>query len=113
MSRLDDALKQALRRREPPEGFAERVLARAAEQPVRRSRWEVVGSWFRMPRWQLAGAVAALVLIVGGSQYYREQQQRVQGEEAREQVLLALRIAANELHVAQQKVLRISFTDGR
>ena len=63
MSNLDDQLRLALTREEPPEGFAERVLARlpreasnVVEMPARR-RWA--------PLW--LAVAAALVVAIGGT----------------------------------------------
>ena len=108
MSRFDDAMKEALSRREPPAGFTERVLARAAEQEARSSPFERFLELFRGPRLRWAGALAAVVLIVAGAQYHSVRQQRIQGERAKEQVLLALRITADQLHFTRQKVLEIT-----
>jgi hypothetical protein len=87
MSRLEQELKVLLGREEPPPGFAGRVLARAAEQRRRR-----VSYW-------VAAAAAALTLIAGGAEY-----RRYQGEQARDRVLLAVRIAGSKLHKVQQKI---------
>ena len=57
MSRLDDELNIALRREDPPAGFAERVLAGA---PATR--------WTR-PRW--AAAIAAALLLAAGVEFER------------------------------------------
>lgn len=108
MSRLDDALKQALRRQQPPAGFAERVLARVADERPARGRWESLFDAFRLPKLRLAGAVAAVLALVAGSQYYRQQQMRTEGELAKQQVVLALRITAGELQFAQNKVQQLN-----
>jgi hypothetical protein len=105
MSRLEEELRQALRREEPPGGFAERVLARAAARSARRGRWT---SWLHLPwpaqlRW-VAAAAAMLVMTFSGFEYYQQRQARVRGEQAKEQVMLALRIAAGELQFTRQKV---------
>ena len=53
MSYLEDDLKMALRRTEPPEGFAERVLARAnGPAPPEPSWWEYLTVLVRPPRVQ-------------------------------------------------------------
>ena len=66
MSRLEDELRNALRREEPPEGFAARVLARAAATPEpRRARaWTRVTRWFRAPVFARAAMAGALCLVV-------------------------------------------------
>jgi len=96
MSRLDDELKRALRRQEPPPGFAERVLARAQTPPSAR-RW-----WVLPPTW--AAAAAAIALLAGGVEMERQRRLRAQGEFAKEQVMLALRITGSKLQFVKEKV---------
>jgi hypothetical protein len=101
---LDEELRQALRREEAPPGFAERVLAGVRRQ-------EATEPWWR--RWTRLHVVAlryatALVLVVavviGTWEYQRYRQERREGEAARQQVLLALRITSRKLQYAQAKV---------
>lgn len=94
MDAFEKQLAKALSRKDPPAGFAARVLARA-EQQKQPSRWF---SW----RW-LAPVTAALVLM-GGVGIYREQERRARGEEVKEQLLLAVQLASSKLYQAQQKV---------
>lgn len=99
MSEFESQLRRALRRTDPPEGFADRVIARAATERSRQrsTRW----------RWALAAA-ATVVMAVAGLQQYRQYETQVRGERAKEQMVFALRIAGAEVHAAQQKVLRLS-----
>ncbi len=92
MSRLDDELRNALRREEPPAGFAERVTARVNAAPPSRS-------WMR---W--AGIAAAIVLLAGGFEVERERRVRAQGEFARDQVMLALRITGSKLQTVKERI---------
>ncbi len=108
MSRFDEAMKEAMRRRAPPAGFAERVLAKAAEQETRPSGWRMFLDMFRAPKLRWAGVVAAVVLVIAGAQLYTERRERIRGEQARDQVLLALEITAKQIHSTRQKVLRIT-----
>jgi len=39
MSKLDDALREALRRQEPPDGFADRVMAKVEVRHARAGFW--------------------------------------------------------------------------
>ena len=48
MTRFEDELKNALRRQEPPDGFAERVLAGAAEQGSRQAKRTWRDSWLNI-----------------------------------------------------------------
>jgi hypothetical protein len=104
---LEHELRQALRREEAPAGFAERVLAKAQAQATPESWWQ------RWVRGLQAGAlryatVAVLVVatVVGAVEYKRHEQDRRQGEFARQQLMLALRIASGKLQYAQAKVNR-------
>lgn len=93
MNPIDDQLRRALRRVEPPPGFVERTLARAAaERPAARRG----GRW--MPAF--AAVAASLALVVGGLQY----QQYRRGQEAKEQLLLALQITGTQLSEVQSKL---------
>jgi type VI protein secretion system component VasF len=87
MDDLEEQLRRALQREDPPEGFADRVIERTH---ARR----------RAPRWL---AAAAAVLVVAGAGYgYRWQQ----GEKAKREVLLAFRITSAKLNHIQMQVAR-------
>ena len=90
MSRLDDELKNALRREEPPPGFAERVLARVNSQRPARPWW--------------AAAVAAAVLLAAGVEFEHQRRLRAEGEQAKERVLLALQITSSKLQFVKEKI---------
>jgi hypothetical protein len=100
MNRLEDELRNAMRREEPPEGFAERVLARVSAK--KQSLWAAVFA-SRGLRWALAGAMC-LVLAVSGIEYKQAKDERARGEAAKDQLMLALRITADKLQLAQEKV---------
>jgi len=90
MDRLEGELRRALAREDAPEGFAERVMARTARQPVAARRWL---------------AVAAMVVVaIGGGAAWRQHQ----GQEAKREMLLALRLAAAPIHRVQLEVRSIS-----
>lgn len=97
-SDFEQELREQLQVRAAPEGFADRVMTRVAKRPARRS-W----MGFRTPVWQWAvAALLVMGMVIGGLE--RERQQRLEGERAREQVLLALRITGSTLRDVQQKV---------
>lgn len=106
MDRFEEALKQAMRRQEAPEGFAANVLRMAARPPARRGVWESLRGWLRIPvlRWSAAAAMALLLMF--SVQHAAEQRRRAEGERARQQVLTAVRITAGKLDDARNKVLR-------
>ena len=104
--RFEEELREALRRVEPPEGFSSRVLARVAREKSRACwRDRLRGSLFA-PRWRWAAAAACGVALIGGVHYQREMDRRAQAERAKEQMLLALQVTAEQLHVAQRSVQR-------
>jgi hypothetical protein len=107
MSRLDDAFREALRREEPPGGFAERVMARIQAAPEQASFWAGWLAGFRRPRLRWAAALAGVALAVGAVEYQRERQ--TEGERAKDQVMLALRITSGKLRLTQAAVQRINY----
>ncbi len=126
MSRLEDELRLALRREEPTADFADRVMARIAELPIQQKQeksrekisWlQKLAEFFRPPRmkWAMAGAMAVTLLMAGFGVYrYRENERQrmfaeiAEGERAKEQVILAMRIASAKLNVAQKRVQQAS-----
>ncbi len=94
--RLEDQLRTALRRQEPPAGFAKRVLARATAET------RVIGFTRKRLLWL---AAASLTAALAGSAISAGIHRR-QEETAGRQALLALRIAAEKLDAARAKVLR-------
>jgi hypothetical protein len=99
MNSFEDDLRSILRRQEPPDGFAGRVLVRVnlerARQGTRRLVWE--GFWFR---W-VAAALALILLAVSFAEYHR----RREAEAVRFQAILALRIASTQLNSALKNAL--------
>lgn len=118
MNRFDDELKLAFRREEPSPDFTDRVMARIAElqkqeKPREKTDWlRKLAEFFQPPqmKWAMAGAMALVLLIAGfGWRQSRENERRrlaeiAEGERAKEQVMLAMRIASAKLNVAQKKI---------
>ena len=88
MNQFDKDLHEALRRQDPPPGFAEKLLARTRSLDTR-------------PKpsfaWRWAAAAAAVLILTAGPLIYREHQRQLKGEKAKEQVLLALRLTGAKL----------------
>ena len=89
MDWLDEELKRALARQEPAPGFAARVASResAGVGPVR--RWLAVA--------------ASVIVLAGGGVGYRWHQ----GVQAKEQVMMAVRIAGGKLNRVQSHVREV------
>jgi hypothetical protein len=118
---IETALRQALRREPAPEGLDARILARVAERTRANSK-PLVSGWleglFSQPiarsitRWATVAALA-VALVTGGLEYLnqqRERRERAEGEAAKQQLMLALRIAGSKLQLAKSKVNQINAT---
>ncbi len=103
MNDFEDQLQRALEPPDVPAGFANRVLAKLPEAyPAMPHR----------PMLRRVALWAAAVLVCAGSltgwQVERAQRERVRGEKAREQVMLALRITGTKLNQAQSHVRQLN-----
>jgi hypothetical protein len=92
MREFEDELRSALRRQEPPAGFADRVLIRARP-----------GGAPRRAGWIAAAIAACLLLSMGGFEY-----RQYEGRKAKRELLLALEIAGSKLSFAQEKISHLS-----
>jgi len=115
---LHEELRNAMRREAPPAGFAERVLKRVAEQTQDARTWgPPLGGPIRvkpdptmktrLPFVQWAAAALLVAAVAGGFHYVAKQEQRAEGEAARERVVLALHIAGSKLQLVQTKINRL------
>lgn len=110
MTSFEQELTEAMRPVDPPEGFAERVLARAQTSEAPRARVLVMPR--RLPSWA-SGAVAA-ALLVGA--FFGEQvhlrHQREQAEMARQQFDAAMQITGQTLEQARQQLQQAGISIG-
>ena len=97
---LEDDLRRALRRESPAPGFASRVMQRIESDAKPQPR-----------RWWRAVAASLTLTVVLGAWGAHEIHQRREGERAKEQVLLALRIAGEKVRYAQSEVRTIGSND--
>ena len=104
MNRLEDHLRESLRRVEPPAGFAERTLAKIP--PPSQGWMPRLVALFRMPalRWATVGAVIVCLLMAGWIQQEHARRVRMEGEMAKAHLMEALRIASLKLNTARRKV---------
>jgi hypothetical protein len=109
MKPLDDELRNLLKRREPPDGFAERVLGRIeTASPQRNMTRRIAGLW-RLPalRW-VAIAAACVLAVLGVARHEHQQRVRAQAEQASRQAVWALTVASTELNTALEQAQRIT-----
>jgi hypothetical protein len=131
MKPLEDELRNALKRREPPPGFTGRVMARVEQLAEERLRaaakpapsrapgtlW-APRTWFGRRVSVSFGAVAAvaavLLLAVGLSlwQQHRIEQERREGEAARAQLIEALRVTSAKLNHVRTLVRSVTGDGG-
>jgi uncharacterized protein HemX len=130
----EDNLREALKRKDPGEGFTQRVMTRvnqAKAEGTRQAATKKVNGkflswWMHRPAW--AVAVVAMLLLacgIGGYQYseYRhaeemriarakQQQLQQEAERARDQAIMALEIARAKMnHVLQHAQLQAEPND--
>jgi hypothetical protein len=115
MSYLEDDLKMALQRTEPSEDFVNRVLARVNQPTPEPGWWERLTVLLRPPRlqWVVACVILSIMIPVASVQYRKQQRMRAEGEEAKEQLMFAVRVAGSRLHRVQQKVLEMGRMETR
>ena len=95
MNQLERDLRESLGRRQPPPGFADRVLARTRQPEPRRISW----AWL--------AAAAMVLLMIGGIGVVREQRRQAEGEKAKQQLMAGLRITGSKLSQVQARLTRI------
>jgi hypothetical protein len=114
---LEDELREALRRKEPPPDLAERVLARIGRtgrvssptpsEVVTANLWSRLGSWFWRPGVRWALATAACCVLIAAVVVARQRAQRAKAEVAREKLEVALQLASGKLNRAFREVRRV------
>jgi hypothetical protein len=128
----EDNLRAALKRKDPGEGFTQRVMARihqqqaeGRKQPARKTGRHFRVWWKLHPAWAAALAVALLFTFAFGGYEYSEyrhqedtrlaqesQQQLEKAERARDEAIQALEIARSKLnHVLERAQLPVENND--
>jgi hypothetical protein len=92
---LENQLRDALRRQDPPAGFAERVVFRASAQ-----RPETPRPRFRL-LWPATALTATVALVLSISIEYRA----IREERAARQTIQALQIVSEELNAARDQIV--------
>ncbi|HEV2486878.1 MAG TPA: hypothetical protein VGT08_15220 [Terracidiphilus sp.] len=91
MDDFERELKQALERRPAPPSLKRKVIEQRSRQCTEHLR-------IRTVIWQRLAACLVLACLLGGGLAWRNREQRRKGEEARQQVLTALRITNHALN---------------
>ncbi len=110
MKPLDDELRNLFKRKEPPDGFAGRVLARLDTTPQRVTLAQRLSALYRQPmlRWVAAAALICVVAILGVARYQHQQRMRAQAEQASREAIMALQITNAELEAALERAQRVT-----
>lgn len=103
---FDDELRRALGREEPPPEFAERTMARISDRPAHTSVAQRAAGARRRPaaRWLALAVAASLVVAAGAGRFIVRRRAAQEGEHAKRQVELALRITSEKLNEVRAKV---------
>jgi len=106
---FEDDVRHSLRRESPPEGFAAKVLARAAALEAVKPTPKVVVMpvWRRPAAWAIAAGVTVAALIPAGMNEYRVRQEAKAADAAR-QLVLALDITRIQLQKTKEKLQKAS-----
>jgi hypothetical protein len=90
MDDFEQELKQALERRPAPPSVKRRIMQQRSLRRTQRIRNHTV-------LWQRLAASVVLAALIGGAYTWHEAEQRRKGEEARRQVMTALRITSHAI----------------
>jgi hypothetical protein len=101
---LDDfeqELRTALERRPAPPGLKRRLMEQRNLRRTQRVHRHTM-------MWQRLAAAIVLAAVVGGGFVWRNHEERIRGEEAREQVLTALRITGHALNQVNTQLATVN-----
>ena len=97
MDEFEQELSKAMVRRPAPPSLKRKILDRRRRQNTERLH-------ARMIMWQRLAASIVLAAIVGGAYMWHSAEERRKGEEARQQVMTALRITSHALQQMNQQI---------
>lgn len=97
--KIEAELRQALQRRPAPPQLKQKIMA-GRERAARQRGWQRNVLLMRMA----AGLLIVTVLAGLGDWSYRRAEEKRKGEEARREVMIALRITGQALNTVQQKL---------
>jgi hypothetical protein len=94
---FEKELRQAFERRPAPPRLKRRVMEEIQRRRAPRPR-------FSMAWWQPLAASLVLATVVSGAFVWRQRQERIEGEAARQQVLTAFRITGRALNQVNSRL---------
>ena len=100
---IEQDLQRALRRKNAPPDFADRVVARISADAGARPVAHVSHRPHAARRWLAAAAAAALV-ATGAARYYTYQQTVAEAERVNQEIRLALQITSETLALVQSRI---------
>ncbi len=95
---IEHELQRALRRKQAPPDFADRVLSRIDHKPAAST-----AAPSRIRHW-LAAAAAVTLIATGAARYYEQQQAAAEAARVNADIRLALQITSEKLALVQAKV---------
>jgi hypothetical protein len=113
MNKFENQLRKALSRKEPSALFTTQLLEKLAVREKHDKSWMKTLRLLSVSpslRWAAVGVLACLLMGLGQLGYQRFERHRraqIEGERAKEQLVLALRITNEKLSTVQKKLLRI------
>lgn len=110
MDGLEQQLKRAMARQQPPPWFEAKVLAASERQMYGPKSWRDRLRIQPTMRWA-TGVAAALLVTTGVWQHENAVQEREAGQTAKENLKVALRITGRKLHSIQKRVDAIMEAD--
>jgi uncharacterized protein involved in tolerance to divalent cations len=97
MDDFEQELQQAMLRRPAPPGLKRKIFDRRKRQNAQRVH-------ARLVMWQRLAASVVLAAMAGGAYVWHDAEERRKGEEAKQQVLTALRITSHALKQMNQQL---------
>lgn len=99
----EDLLRESLRRVRPPDGFADRVMARLPRQPW----WSRILVPARRAAWVPALATLLVTFMAAGSwEYAQWRDRRLRAERAHEELVQALEITTEKVQETKARLFR-------
>jgi len=111
MSWIEDRLRDSLGRRQPSDGFADRVMERIKGVPAQPAiQWPrgAPPRW-RSLWWNFAAIAACLAMLITGGLLERQRQQREREKEEAAQVFAALQLTAGKLQSVRARIVNTGF----